>query len=90
MLSKCAVTTVAFTNTHYETSGNLSAGWGEGSLTLSPKDGTDATVLSFRYTAVARKKDGKWVYVNDHASAQPEGAPAAPAGGDGDDDEDRE
>lgn len=75
LLSPNTVTGVTFTNTHYETAGNLSVGWGDFSLTLAPKAGGDSVVLSGRFTVVAKQEDGKWVYIVDHASSRPAPAP---------------
>ncbi|HWZ86955.1 MAG TPA: DUF4440 domain-containing protein [Thermoanaerobaculia bacterium] len=61
----------------YEASGDLSAGWGSYVLTLNPKKGGDPVVLKGRFTAVAKKVGGKWLYVADHTSATPP-PPAAP------------
>jgi uncharacterized protein (TIGR02246 family) len=60
-------------NTHYENAGNFSVGWGNFSLTLLPKSGGNPTMMSGRFTVVAKQEGDKWVYVVDHASS-----PAAP------------
>jgi len=52
----------------YETVGDLSAGHGIATLTYSLKSGGSPLVMSVRVTAVARRIDGKWLYVADHAS----------------------
>lgn len=52
----------------YETSGDLSVGWGRFSLTAIPKKGGQAMAMEGRYTSVAKKRSGKWLYVADHAS----------------------
>lgn len=67
---------VALTDTHHETSGNLSVGWGRFTMTTVPKKGGAPVTSTGRFTEVARKVNGRWVYVADHASADP-----APAGG---------
>ena len=76
LLAANTVTNAALTNTHYQMCGDLSIGWGEFTLSLSPKSGGNPTVLSGRFTAVAKKEDGKWRYIVDHASANP--APSPP------------
>ncbi len=76
LLAANTVTGATFANTHYETSGNLSVGWGDFTLTLSPKSGGSPVSLSGRFSVIARKESGKWAYVVDHASAHP--APPAP------------
>lgn len=76
LLAANTVTGATLTNTHYESSGSLSVGWGNFTLTLSPKAGGDSVTLSGRFSVIAKKDGGKWVYVVDHASADP--APPRP------------
>jgi uncharacterized protein (TIGR02246 family) len=76
LLAANTVTGATFANTHYQTSGNLSVGWGNFTLTLSPKSGGSPVSLSGRFSVIAKKEAGKWVYVVDHASAHP--TPPAP------------
>ena len=71
LLAANKVTMATLSNTHYETSGNLSVGWGDFSLTLSPKSGGEPVTLSGRFSVIAKKRAGTWVYVVDHASATP-------------------
>jgi uncharacterized protein (TIGR02246 family) len=53
---------------HYKTSGNLSTGWGRVVLTLVPKAGGDPQTVEVRFTVVAEKRGGHWLYIVDHAS----------------------
>ena len=76
LLAANTVASATFSNTHYETSGNLSVGWGNFALTLSPKSGGQPVTLSGRFSVIAKKHAGRWVYVVDHASGSP--APSAP------------
>jgi ketosteroid isomerase-like protein len=76
LLAANTVTGATFANTHYRTSGNLSVGWGDFTLTLSPKAGGSPVSLSGRFSVIATKEGRKWVYLVDHASVQP--ASAAP------------
>ena len=71
LLAANTVTGATLSNTHYQTSGNLSVGWGNFTLTLSPKAGANPVTLSGRFSVIARKAGGSWVYVVDHASAEP-------------------
>jgi len=71
LLAANTVTNASLTNTHYQMCGDLSIGWGEFTLSLSPKSGANPTILSGRFTVVAKKEGGKWVYIVDHASANP-------------------
>ena len=67
---------VSFSETHYTTVGERSVGWGRFSLSLVPK-GSDRPVVALgRFTEVAERRGGRWIYVLDHASAEP--APAKP------------
>ena len=52
-----------------ETHGDTSIGWGRWALKIAPKAGGDPVQMEGRYMAVAKKVNGKWLYVADHASA---------------------
>jgi uncharacterized protein (TIGR02246 family) len=68
-LSANKVTECKLIETGYRTSGDTSIGWGRFSMTFQPKAGGAPATLEGRYSDVAVKKDGKWLYVVDHASA---------------------
>jgi uncharacterized protein (TIGR02246 family) len=68
-LSANTVTEARLYETAYRTSGDLSTGWGRFSMTVQPKAGGAPFTLEGRFTDVAVRKDGKWLYVADHASA---------------------
>jgi ketosteroid isomerase-like protein len=76
LLAANTVTGATLANTHYQSSGDLSVGWGDFTLTLSPKSGGDPVTLSGRFSVIAKNERGTWVYVVDHASAHP--APLKP------------
>ena len=76
LLAANTMTGATFANTHYQTSGDLSVGWGDFTLSLSPKAGGTPVTMSGRFSVIARNENGTWVYVVDHASAQP--APPKP------------
>jgi uncharacterized protein (TIGR02246 family) len=61
-------------------SGNLAASSGTFSMTVTPKGGGAAQTMQGRYSSIAVRKGGKWMYVSDHASvpipAEPAAAPA--------------
>ena len=61
----------SFSETHYTTVGERSVGWGRITLTLVPKGSDKPVILLGRFTEVAERRDGRWVYVLDHASAEP-------------------
>jgi uncharacterized protein (TIGR02246 family) len=60
----------------YQTAGDLATGWGTATLTMTPKAGGSPQMITVRVTAVAKKINGKWLYVADHASV-----PMAPVPG---------
>jgi len=55
-------------NAHHETESTLSCAWGYFKMILVPKAGGDPVTMEGRFTDVARKIDGQWQYLNDHAS----------------------
>jgi uncharacterized protein (TIGR02246 family) len=65
------------TDTHYKTSRTVSAGWGRFTLTLAPKSGGAPVTMKGRFTDVAERRGGRWVYLADHASAEPPPSEAA-------------
>lgn len=78
LLAANTVVDATIVNAVYQTSGDLSTGWGNFTLTLKPKKGGDAVTMKGRFVDVTKKTGGKWAYVADLASADP--APAqAPA-----------
>jgi ketosteroid isomerase-like protein len=68
MLGSMRVRDFVFLEANYETRGTLSVGWGRWVLTGEMKDGAKPVRIEGRFSAVAEKKDGKWLYVSDHAS----------------------
>jgi len=76
LLAANTVTGATLADTHYQASGKLSVGWGNFTLTLSPKAGGNPVTLSGRFSVIARRDGDRWVYVVDHASAHP--APSTP------------
>jgi uncharacterized protein (TIGR02246 family) len=74
LLAPNTVKDVALSDTKYKTAGNVSVSWGKFSLMLVPKSGGNPAVMTGRFTVLAeRRRDGRWVYVVDHASAEPAG-----------------
>lgn len=70
------VTEFVLMDSHHETSGHLSAGWGRYKMTMVPKAGGAPTTETGTYCGVATAKNGVWKYVSDNAAADP--APPAP------------
>lgn len=67
----------ALTETHYKTAGNLATSWGRYSITLAPKAGGAPVKMNGRFTGIAERRAGRWVYIADHASIEPPPAAAA-------------
>ena len=73
LLSANVVKEVVLSETGYRTMGKTSVGWGRFSFTLAPKAGGSPVVMTGRFTDVAERRAGRWVYIVDHASAEPAG-----------------
>jgi ketosteroid isomerase-like protein len=73
MLSANIVKEVVLSETGYRTMGKISVGWGKFSLTLAPKSGGSPVVMMGRFTDIVERRGGRWVYIVDHASAEPAG-----------------
>jgi ketosteroid isomerase-like protein len=65
------VTGATLANTHYQTFENFSVGWGNFTLTLSPKAGGQFCYPIWSLLGNREEEGGTWVYVVDHASADP-------------------
>jgi uncharacterized protein (TIGR02246 family) len=76
-LGSSTVTAMTLTQDFETTSGNLAASSGTFSMTVAPKAGGAAQTMEGRYSSVAVRKGGKWMYVSDHASVPLPPAPAA-------------
>jgi len=72
LLTSNVVKDVVFTNTHYDSSRDLGTGWGDVSLTFQPKSGGPPMVMKGRFTVIAKRHEGQWVYAVDHASSIPD------------------
>jgi uncharacterized protein (TIGR02246 family) len=70
-LKDTKVTDFVMTDTHYRTSGHLSAGWGQWKMTTMPKAGGAAHTDTGTFSEVAFEEGGVWKYVSDHAAADP-------------------
>jgi uncharacterized protein (TIGR02246 family) len=68
LLNNFDVEDVIITNARHLTSGDLSTAWGNFKMILIPKQGGEKVILEGRFSDVAERVDGKWLYVNDHAS----------------------
>ena len=71
LLKENTVKDAKLIDSQYQTVGKTSVGWGHYSLTLAPKAGGATVTMAGRFIDVAVEKDGKWVYIADHGSAEP-------------------
>ena len=71
LLSANTVKDATLSDVTYRTVGNTSVAWGRFSLTLAPKAGGDPVAMTGRFTEAAERRGGRWVYIVDHASAEP-------------------
>jgi uncharacterized protein (TIGR02246 family) len=78
LLAANTVTDAVLSDGQYETLQNVSISWGHFILTLTPKAGGVPVIMGGRFSAVAKRIGGKWLYVTDHASAEPPPAAAKP------------
>ena len=76
MLRDNTVKDVSVSGGQTRLSGNVGAGWGRYTLTLAPKGGGPDIVMHGRFTEVVEKRNGRWLYVADHASDDPPASPA--------------
>jgi len=71
LLGANTVIAVSTSNEKHRTVGSVGAGWGRWTMTLQPKSGGAPTTMHGRFTEVVERRNGKWVYVADHASEDP-------------------
>ncbi len=76
-LKDIKVTEFVLTDSHYQTAGHLSAGWGNWKMTTVPKTGGAPTTETGTYCGVAVEKGGVWKYVSDNAATDPPPSAAA-------------
>ena len=60
--------TIELSDPNYQVAGDTVIGWGRWKLTMPGPLG-QPTSIEGRYTDVKAQRDGKWVYIIDHASA---------------------
>lgn len=73
-LARFQITDFAVVGASYATAGDVSAGWGRFVLSATPKAGGAPLRWEGRFSNVARRIKGTWLYVSDHAS-MPVGPP---------------
>jgi uncharacterized protein (TIGR02246 family) len=65
------VVDAVLSNSHHVGDAQHRANWGNFSMTLKQKSDGKSTTMTGRYTDVQAKRNGLWVYVVDHTSAEP-------------------
>ena len=65
------VVDVSNIGTQYKVAGDLAFAWGKSSMTYVPKATGKTIVATGRFSSAAEKRNGKWMYIVDHASSDP-------------------
>ena len=79
-LNSTTIKDAVISDAHYHNAGKLSVGWGKITITTAEKATGKESTMTARFTAVVeRQKDGRWLYVVDHASNEPAPPPTPPA-----------
>lgn len=68
LLKNFRITRAELSDSHLEISGDLAVAWGLYTMTAEPLAGGEAMEMKGRYMDAARKIDGEWLYIADHAS----------------------
>jgi uncharacterized protein (TIGR02246 family) len=71
LLDTFTIVDAALTNSHHLGDANHRTNWGNFTLTMKQKSDGKAVTMTGRYTDIQEKRNGKWIYVVDHASADP-------------------
>jgi uncharacterized protein (TIGR02246 family) len=67
-LGQYKVSDATISDAKYLEEDNTSVGWGIVEFTMTPLAGGAPMTIKSRFTSVAQKRDGKWLYIVDHAS----------------------
>lgn len=59
---------LSLSNTHMESVGDAAVAWGLFTMLVEPTGGGELIEMQGRFMDVAKKVDGNWLYVADHAS----------------------
>lgn len=78
MTARYRITDFAMADTHYETAGDVSTGWGRFVASAVPRAGGAAERWEGRFSTVARRIRGKWLIVSKHASMPLPAPPGMP------------
>jgi uncharacterized protein (TIGR02246 family) len=78
MLSTMNVKDMVLNYDVFRMAGNTSWASGRFTMTMEPKSGGAAQTMEGRFTSVAERKGGKWMYISDHASMPAPPPPPTP------------
>jgi uncharacterized protein (TIGR02246 family) len=78
LVAQYRVTAFTMSETSYDTSGDVSVGWGRFAISMAPRAGGPAVTREGRFTSVARRVEGKWLIVSSHASMPSPVGPGVP------------
>ena len=79
LLKDFTIKDAGISDMQYKTFGKNAVGWGKWSLTVVEKSTGKTQEWKGRATTVLEKRDGRWVYLVDHASEEPKPREAAQA-----------
>src|SRR5262245_15159542 len=60
LMDKFTIQNFKVIESHHETNGNISFGWGRFTMDMAPKTGGDPVHMEGRFSDVSRKVKGKW------------------------------
>ena len=67
-LNQFKISNATISDATYLDMGDRSVGWGIVEFTMTPSAGGEAMPKKGRFTSVSEKRNGKWVFISDHAS----------------------
>jgi uncharacterized protein (TIGR02246 family) len=67
-LGQFRISQARISDVRYLDMGARSVGWGIVEFMMTPSAGGDALPMKARFTSVYEKRDGRWVFISDHAS----------------------
>jgi uncharacterized protein (TIGR02246 family) len=68
MLNQFKISKATISDATYLDMGDRSVGWGIVEFTMTPSAGGEAKAMKGRFTTVSEKRNGRWVFISDHAS----------------------
>jgi uncharacterized protein (TIGR02246 family) len=68
MLNEFKVSKATISDATYLDTGDRCVGWGTVEFTMTPVAGGEPMAMKGRFTSVSEKRNGRWVFISDHAS----------------------